>query len=162
MKYVIDTEQISKGNTAKSLYVCDGNGVSIDKLNVDNLEILDGDYVNEHFGDLQDQAAQVALNLAARICLNKTDYEGAYTAEELKGMFGTPYAEDIIKNFTARQIFDTTDAYDMEKARVQEQARALEKAINKAMESFRMIEPDLVKISAALDKAVGKAAEDEN
>jgi len=73
--------------------------------NVDDLEELNSDYINEHFGNLQDEAYQRGLEdtweAAKKLYLN-----GA-----CKDLFGE-YFNTFIKNHTAQEAIEKLKAYD--------------------------------------------------
>ena len=61
MKYIID---ITMDNIKKvvAMGVTKGGAIWTDTTDIENLEELNADYINEHFGDLQDTAYQKGLD----------------------------------------------------------------------------------------------------
>ena len=81
---------------------------------VAELEVLNSDYINEHFGDLQDEAYQAGMDkaweIARRIRLNCED--GGIDGDGLRKMFGTANTYTIIKDNTASEAVAKIKAYD--------------------------------------------------
>ena len=80
------------------------------------LEELNSDYINEHFGELQDEAYQAGLNDAwevmKKIALGPED--GALTTHQLKEIFGTYFVSEIIRERPAQEVIDKIKAYEDE------------------------------------------------
>ena len=78
------------------------------------LEELNSDYINEHFGSLQDEAYQAGMDkaweIARRIRLNCED--GGIDGDGLRKMFGTANTYTIIKDNTASEAVAKIKAYD--------------------------------------------------
>jgi len=78
------------------------------------LEELNSDYINEHFGELQDEAYQAGLNDAweamKKIALGSED--GALTTHQLKEIFGTYFVSEIIRERTAQEAIDKIKTYE--------------------------------------------------
>ena len=70
------------------------------------LEELNSDYINENFGELQDEAYQAGMDkaweIARRIMLNCED--GGIDGDGLRKMFGTANTYTIIKDNTASDM----------------------------------------------------------
>ena len=83
---------------------------------VTELELLNSDYINEHFGDLQDEAYQCGLNDAWEAAKKIFGYEidGALNIDELKKAFGSNVycTADIIRANTAAQAIAKLKAYE--------------------------------------------------
>ena len=81
---------------------------------VAELEVLNSDYINEHYGELQDEAYQQGLNDAweamKKIALSSED--GALTTHQLKEIFGTYFVSEIIRERTAQEVIDKIKAYE--------------------------------------------------
>ena len=62
-------------NGATKMYAVEGTEVLFSEIALENLERLDSDYINEHYGELQDEAYQQGMNdaweLAKKLYLNK-------------------------------------------------------------------------------------------
>ena len=78
------------------------------------LEELNSDYINEHYGELQDEAYQAGMDkaweIARRIRLNCED--GGIDGDGLHKMFGTANIYTIIKDNTASEAVAKIKAYD--------------------------------------------------
>ena len=78
------------------------------------LEELNSDYINENFGELQDEAYQAGMDkaweIARRIMLNCED--GGIDGDGLRKMFGTANTYTIIKDNTASEAVAKIKAYD--------------------------------------------------
>ena len=119
-KYIIDT-----GN-----YLFTTDGVLVVGFDCDNkpdtcyeplsdLEELNSDYINEHFGELQDEAYKRGLEDAWAAAKKIFGYEidGGIPINKVREVFG--YAEnaifctaDIIRDYTAQEAIDKIKAYD--------------------------------------------------
>ena len=78
------------------------------------LEELNSDYINENFGELQDEAYQAGLNdawEAARRIVVDTDH-GGLALGTLSGIFGTQSYSYIMRENTAQQAIDKIKAYE--------------------------------------------------
>ena len=78
------------------------------------LEELNSDYINENFGELQDEAYQAGMDkaweIARRIMLNCED--GGIDGDGLRKMFGTANTYTIIKDNTASEAIAKLKAYE--------------------------------------------------
>ena len=109
-KFVV--EVIAKGGV---VYLANGD-VHITERQLDMLERLDSDYINEHYGDLQDEAYNIGVQEAFELA--KKDNEKAYVkgledawelakkiwhtpSEELQEIYGYNYSIDVMEGFTA-------------------------------------------------------------
>ena len=94
-KYIINTDNMYGKDIYKSMLLMGTNGrdVIVQKFNLDELEELNSDYINEHFGDLQDTAYQRGLDdawEAARKLFSSmadSDIEKAFPTEWNNGGF---------------------------------------------------------------------------
>ena len=86
----------------------------VDTLAVENLEVLNSDYINKYFGGLQDEAYKAGMDkaweIARRIRLNYED--GGIDGDGLRKMFGTANEYTIIKENTASEAIAKIKAYD--------------------------------------------------
>lgn len=113
MKYIIEIkpeyEDSFKG--VMILGAKDSN-LFVDTLAVENIEELTSDYINEHFGDLQDTAYQRGLydawEAAKKIALMDTE-----TSENVTGYFGL---FRIMENLTPMQAIEKLKAYEEKKS----------------------------------------------
>ena len=122
MKYIIDIEE-------KPLCVFDEdtqtyfprlwrvkgfNSLVFDEEGLSRLEELNSDYINEHFGELQDTAYQKGLedawNIARKITVETDD--GGVSISALYEMFGTESMCKIMKNNTVYDATDKLKAYE--------------------------------------------------
>ena len=121
-KYIIDTETWANLFEVQRVGVYGiGNDIVTDEKTVwsrmfslDELEELNSDYINEHYGSLQDEAYQAGLDkaweIARRIRLNCED--GGIDCDGLRKMFGTANTYTIIKDNTASEAVAKIKAYD--------------------------------------------------
>ena len=81
---------------------------------VAELEVLNSDYINEHYGSLQDEAYQAGLNdawEAARKIVVDTDH-GGLALGTLSGIFGTQSYSYIMRENTAQDAIAKLKAYE--------------------------------------------------
>ena len=121
-KYIIDTETWANLFEVQRVGVYGiGDDIVTDEKTVwsrmfslDELEILNSDYINEHFGELQDEAYQAGMDkaweIARRIRVNYED--GGIDGDGLRKMFGTANTYTIIKDNTASEAVAKIKAYD--------------------------------------------------
>lgn len=121
-KYIIDTETWANLFEVKSVGVYGiGNDIVTDEKTVwsrmfslDELEELNSNYINENFGELQDEAYQAGLNdawEAARKIVADTD-RGGFTLDALREIFGTQGFFCIMQDNTAQEAIDKIKAYE--------------------------------------------------
>lgn len=79
-----------------------------------DIEELTADYINEHYGSLQDDAYQRGLDeaweAARRISILESD--GGYSWKEMKSIFGTDSASEIYMRHTATEAINKIKAYE--------------------------------------------------
>lgn len=115
MKYIVEIAKEYE-EYFKGILIC---GIAEGKFAVDviakeDLEQLNSDYINEHYGDLQDTAYQRGLNDAwnvARKIAMETD-DGGVSISALYEMFGTESMCMIMKNNTVYDATDKLKAYE--------------------------------------------------
>ena len=81
---------------------------------VAELEVLNSDYINEHFGELQDEAYQAGMDKAweaAQKVACKTE-AGGMTLDTLQKVFGVISPATIMQSNTAQQAIDKIKAYE--------------------------------------------------
>ena len=81
---------------------------------VTELEVLNSDYINEHFGELQDEAYQRGLEdawEAAQKVVCKTT-AGGMSLDTLKEIFGVQSPAAIMQSNTAQQAIDKIKTYE--------------------------------------------------
>ena len=100
-KYIIELDENAKEVVVISLE--DGD-MWTETMEVEDLEQLNSDYINEHYGDLQDTAYQQGLNDAWE-CARELYLNGA-----CKDMFGE-YFNTFIKNHTAQEAIEKLKAH---------------------------------------------------
>lgn len=92
----------------------------VDTLAVENLEELNSDYINEHYGDLQDTAYQQGLNeaweAARKVALNTND--GGLSIEELDKIFDRYTLQQVLKEYTAKQTIEKLKTYEEQKDKI--------------------------------------------
>lgn len=109
-KFVIEIKEI---DDFKNHIVLEKIAVDIDML--DKLERLDSDYVNEHYGELQDEAYNKGLEDAEE-ALHKVYDMGCEEIEKIFDVTGGFY--EVICYFTAQTIIEKLEAYEKEHAEI--------------------------------------------
>ena len=114
-KYIIEIAEEYE-EYFKGVLICgiaDGK-FAVDVIAREDLEELNSDYINENFGELQDEAYQAGMDkaweIARRIRLNCED--GGIDGDGLRKMFGTANTYTIIKDNTASEAVAKIKAYD--------------------------------------------------
>lgn len=111
MKYIINTDDLYGGDIYKSILLMGTNGkgeVIVQKFNLDELEELTADYINEHFGQLQDDAYKRGFEDGKEVIHKGCEgckYEGRdeftapckYCANRCKNHWTTKQTDDEIK-----------------------------------------------------------------
>ena len=122
-KYIIELDENAKEVVVISLE--DGD-MWTETVEVEDLEQLNSDYINEHYGELQDEAYQrvegayqAGLNDAWEAVKKIFGYEidGALSIDEIGEAFGYKkedvfYTADIIRANTAEQVIAKLKAYE--------------------------------------------------
>lgn len=142
-KFVIEIEEVYNNTFSEktALHRIKGfNSLVFDKNGLDKLERLDGDYVNENFGELQDEAYKEgekaairaemvsevltakyeqglndAWELARRIALLNGD--NIFSDNELKTIFGTTEYDEVLK-IPVEDALTKLEAYEKEHAEI--------------------------------------------
>lgn len=137
------------------------------------IQELDGDYINQNFGYMQDESFCAGFELARRICTSPCAYDKAITNEELETIFGTSDVAKIMR-WDPLEVEEKVEAYEAEQARVkaekakeagkakEAQQEALDKAAAKAVEAFRKLGANYVQIAQAVTKAMAESVEAES
>ena len=121
-KFVIEIGEVFTGDFSvkeNTLYRVKGfRSLVFDKTGLDNLERLDGDYVNENFGELQDESYVAGLNdawdLAKKIILD--EFNGGMSVKDFYNIFDkTMGDEDVLKKFTPKEVLAKLEAYEKSK-----------------------------------------------
>ena len=121
-KYIIDTETWANLFEVQRVGVYGiGNDIVTDEKTVwsrmfslDELEELNSDYINEHYGGLQDEAYQRGLEdawEAAQKVVCKTT-AGGMSLDTLKEIFGVQSPAAIMQSNTAQQAIDKIKTYE--------------------------------------------------
>ena len=105
--------------------ICESNGqVSIGAKSSKYLEELNSDYINEHFGDLQDTAYQRGLDDAweaiKKVVLNPD--EGGMSVPNLFEIFGNRSMQNVFRNYSASEVIAKLKAYE-EKQKADEEIK---------------------------------------
>ena len=110
MKYIIESNDVI-GYTPKYAMLF-GDGYMIQPL--EDLEELTSDYINEHFGDLQDTAYQRGLEDAweAARKISVIELNGGLTGKELMKIYGTMDIHKIYDDNTASEAIAKLKAYE--------------------------------------------------
>ena len=134
-KYIVEASDDVKKVIA--IGVTRGGAIWTDTTDIENLEELNSDYINEHYGSLQDDAYQRghkegyakgfeegtfavsgdyqkglddAWEAARRISILESD--GGYSWKEMKSIFGTDSASEIYVLHTATEAINKIKAYE--------------------------------------------------
>jgi len=111
-KYIIELDDRIKLVT--SVGVTENGVVYTTSDYVHNLEELNSDYINEYYGELQDEAYQRGLEdawEAARRIVVDTDH-GGLALGTLSGIFGTQSYSYIMRENTVQEAIDKIKAYE--------------------------------------------------
>lgn len=123
-KFVIEIEDTiparPDGNEQHVLYRVGGiKPFLLNRDVLDYLEQLDGDYVNENFGELQDESyaagARDMQEAIKKVLLPECD--GGISYEDYKNLFGDIVCKDILLNFTPKELLRKIEEYEVEKAK---------------------------------------------
>lgn len=116
-KFVIEINKVDLDAVGNPIFRVSGTKWSLDESALDKLEVLDGDYVNEHFGELQDESYGVGLSdaweTARKICCDEED-EGILGGKELIEIFGNNDTAWILKKFSVRKAMAKIAEYENE------------------------------------------------
>ena len=114
-KFVIEIKEI---DNLKNHMVLEDIAVGTDML--DKLERLDSDYVNEHYGELQDEAYNKGLEdawkLAKKIVVN-TD-NGGMSLSEIQNVFNYSSSHTVLRIFTPQEALAKLEAYEKEQEEI--------------------------------------------
>ena len=90
---------------------------------VAELEVLNSDYINEHYGELQDEAYQAGLNDAWEATKKIFGYEidGAIPIADIGNVFGYEPCKafctaDILRDFTVQEAIAKIKAYEVKRS----------------------------------------------
>lgn len=141
---------------------------SISPVAFDHMQELNDDFINQHFGHMQDESFCAGFELARRISTSRDYYKNAFYDATLSELFGTcDYTEILAMN--PLEVEEKVEAYEAEKAREKAAAKtgkvdneALDKAAAKAVETFRKLGANYVQIAQAVTKAMAEAVEAES
>lgn len=148
---------------------------SISPVTFDHMQELNDDFINQHFGYMQDESFCAGFELARRISTSRDYYKNAFYDATLSELFGTcDYTEILAMN--PLEVEEKVEAYEAEQARVkaekaeqaeatkakEAQQEALDKAAAKAVETFRKLGANYVQIAQAVTKAMAEAVEAES
>ena len=126
-KYIIDTETWANLFEVQRVGVYGiGNDIVTDEKTVwsrmfrlDELEELNSDYINEHYGELQDEAYQAGMDKAWEATKKIFGYEidGAIPIADIGNVFGYEPCKafctaDILRDFTVQEAIAKLKAYE--------------------------------------------------
>ena len=115
MKYIIEIKPEYE-DSFKGLMILGAkdSNLFVDALAVENLEELNSDYINEHFGDLQDTAYQRGLDYAweaaKKVVLNPD--EGGLSALGLNEIFNCATIQQVFRKYTLSEVIAKLKAYE--------------------------------------------------
>lgn len=135
MKYVIEIipeyEDSFKG--VMILGAKDSN-LYVDTIAAENIEKLTAEYINEHFGELQDQAYQKGLEVAWECARKIAKYWTEIDNDDLLSMFGI---DERIGHSTIRALFEKQTASEaIAKLKAHEEKKAQDQDIKVGDEVF--------------------------
>ena len=136
-KYVIEIpDDISFNPQFLTLYGVEPKGdyVRTYDIEMDEAEELNSDYINEHFGDLQETAYQRGLNDAWE-CARELYLNGA-----CKDLFGE-YFNTFIKNYTAQEAIAKLKAYE-EKQKADDEIKVGDEVIYNGTTKCIVVRPE--------------------
>ena len=111
-KYIIELNEDCK--IVQQMCVTEHGNAYTDGCYSCNLEELNSDYINEHYGELQDEAYQAGLNdaweAAQKVVCKKT--AGGMSLDTLKEIFGVQSPAAIMQSNTAQQAIDKIKTYE--------------------------------------------------
>ena len=132
-KYVFEASDDVKKIIA--LGVTHGGAIWTDTMDVENLEELNSDYINEHFGDLQDTIYKKGLHDGESKCRYCNEYQrglddawgaarkvtfnsddGGLSIDELDEIFGCYSLQGVFRAYSAQQTIAKLKAYEEKKA----------------------------------------------
>lgn len=108
-KFVIEIEETGEHNNYRILgYIW----ASTDEL--DKLERLDSDYINEHYGELQEEAYQEGLKAAWELAtrISSSSEKGGIPIEICRELFDTSNAAKILRENTYQEALEKIEAYE--------------------------------------------------
>ena len=110
-KYIIELDENAKEVVVISLE--DGD-MWTETMEVEDIEELNSDYINEHFGDLQDTAYQRGLDEAWKAArrISVIELNGGLAGKELMKIYGTMDIHKIYDDNTASEAIDKLKAYE--------------------------------------------------
>ena len=115
MKYVIESAFENMSIQKIMQLGLDANGrITNWTDSIEDVEELNSDYINEHYGGLQDEAYQAGLNdawEAAQKVVCKTT-AGGMSLDTLKEIFGVQSPAAIMQSNTAQQVIDKIKTYE--------------------------------------------------
>lgn len=105
------SEQFAQGNEIRTVFP---------ECMLDSFEKLDSDYINEHYGELQDEAYQQGMNdaweIAKKLYLDKRN--GGLSDVELEEIFGQLTVSKIFMRYTPQEIEAKIEAWEKSKAEI--------------------------------------------
>lgn len=132
-KYIVEASDDVKKVIA--LGVTHGGAIWTDTTDIENLEELNSDYINEHFGDLQDTIYKKGLHDGESKCRYCNEYQrglddaweaarkvafnsddGGLSIDELDEIFGCYSLQGVFKAYSAQQTIAKLKAYEEKKA----------------------------------------------
>ena len=108
-KFVIEIKEIDELNNHM---VLENTAVGTDML--DKLERLDSDYVNEHYGELQDEAYQEGLNKAWELARKIFTFNN----NKIKQVFCRTEKRSVFDDLTPQEALAKYEAYEKEQAEI--------------------------------------------
>ncbi len=115
MKYIIEIAKEYE-EYFKGILICgiaDGK-FAVDVIAREDLEELTSDYINEHFGELQDKAYQRGLDEAWEAAKKVALYAdgGGLSIEELNEIFDCATIQQVFRKYTLSEVIAKLKAYE--------------------------------------------------
>ena len=141
-KYIIELGE--DANMVQVISVTQSGNAYIDStVYVGYLEQLNSDYINEHFGDLQDTAYQRGLDEAWKAArrISVIELNGGLAGKELMKIYGTMDIHKIYDDNTASEAIDKLKAYE-EKQKAEDEIKVGDEVIYNGTTKCIVVRPE--------------------
>lgn len=121
-KLVLEIKNCEETNIRgeERIYSVEGMLSLFSEYALNKLDRLDADYINEHYGELQDEAYQQGMNdaweIAKKLYLNKKN--GGLSDVELEKIFGQMTTSEIFLQYTPREVEAKIEAWEKAKQEI--------------------------------------------
>lgn len=114
-KFIIEIKEVMRGDDICYKTGMRGSRKYLDAEQLDELEKLDSDYINDNFGELQDEAYETGLREAWELAIT---IEHGLIKSELKEIFGTDNEMYIVKEYTPQEAKSKIEAWEKSKEEI--------------------------------------------